>query len=921
VTYRPEGRADGAGPPPASPVVGLPEFRRAVLELGLIDSEELERFFVPSDDVLRVAGALVRNGKLTAYQAAALAQGKAKGLFIGPYLVMDRRGRGGMGVVFKARHRPTGQVVALKVLPPSFGRDREAVLRFRREVAVAARLDHPNIVAALDASEDRGVHFLAMEFIEGQDLEALVTSGGPLPIDLALDCAIQAARGMEAAHAQGIVHRDVKPANLMLATTGAIRVLDLGLARVIEASSPLGQPGAASLTQTGAFMGTVDFTAPEQADDAKSADHRADIYGLGCTLYFLLTGRPPFEGDTTLKKLMAHQTRPAPSLHSARSDVPEALEATYQAMMAKRPADRPQSMAVVVDLLKACRRSSAGGEEQAGSELTRYAARVFKRAAPRRRDLERNPSVFARPAESEGLWFELDLRLEDIITDFRPEVPFGELPEGKLPPKPPRILRPRTPSRTSKQATIALGMLMVLGLVVSSYVLFPRSEPKPETSEGQTKRRQSSKPETKAAPAPPAMRSSLDQEARFMFNRAREDAKNGRTDQAIEMLKRVIKVYKGTPTAANAQAALDRPNQNLPLFIDRPTVLAESETAEPPPSPPPPPAVVKAVPEQPRAAQGEAALVLPSNPSKAIVTPLAARRRFATAKTGVTPRALPSGFQAMIEAGVHESGWPLVIVGSRDGAPMVLIPAGTFTMGSNDGLPAESPAHQVRLSAYYIEQHEVTNKQFRIFLGESHYRGQPPGKWLTDDTARAEDPNLPVVMVSAHDAKAFAEWAGKQLPTEAQWELAARTTESRRYPWGDEPAQWSRPRTYGQIDPVMTFPGDASPYGVFDLAANVEEWTKDWFDSKYYRSLADRTTDNPTGPSTRSRAAQLVVKGGSKTFSVSNRQGVPPEMRLSRLGFRCVLAVEARTAPPAGSPSAPPAAPPGNKPGVSDVPF
>jgi formylglycine-generating enzyme required for sulfatase activity len=403
-----------------------------------------------------------------------------------------------------------------------------------------------------------------------------------------------------------------------------------------------------------------------------------------------------------------------------------------------------------------------------------------------------------------------------------------------------------------------------------------------------------------------------------MFNRAREDAKNGRNDRAIEMLKRVIKVYKGTPTAADAQVALDRPKQNLPLFSDRPTVLAEPEKAEPAPSPPP--AVVNAVPEQPRAAQGEAALVLPSNPSEAIVAPPAARSRFAMAKTGVTPRSLPSGFQPVIEAGVHESGWPLVIVGSRDGAPLVLIPGGTFTMGNNDS-QGEAPAHQVRLSAYYIDQHEVTNGQFRTFLAESHYHGKPPGKSFTDDKARGEDPKLPVIMVSAYDAKAFAEWAGKQLPTEAQWEMAARTTESRRYPWGDEPAQWSRPRIYGQIDPVMTFPEDASPYGVYDMAGNVEEWTKDWFDTKYYRNLADRTTDNPTGPSTPSRSPQLVVKGGSKNFSVSNRRGVPPEKRLAHLGFRCVLAVVARTAPPAGSPSAAPTVPQGNKPGNSDVPF
>jgi formylglycine-generating enzyme required for sulfatase activity len=420
---------------------------------------------------------------------------------------------------------------------------------------------------------------------------------------------------------------------------------------------------------------------------------------------------------------------------------------------------------------------------------------------------------------------------------------------------------------------------------------------------------------------PPEARPSLDQEARFMYSRAHDDFKAGRTDQAIEMLKRVVKVYKGTPTAADAQAALDRPKKNLALFIERPTVLAEPEKAEPAPRPTPPPAIVNAVPDKPKSAEGEATLVLPSNPSEAIVIAPAARGRFVAAKTGVTPRSLPTGFQPISEAGIHESGWPLVIVGSRDGTPMVLIPRGTFTMGSDDGPPAEQPAHQVRVSAYYIDQHEVTNKQFQTFLAESHFRGQPqPGKWLTDEKVRLEDPNLPVVSVSAYDAKAFAEWAGKQLPTEAQWELAARTTESRRFPWGDEPAQWSRPRPFDKIERVMSFPEDASPYGVFDLAGNALEWTKDWYDSKYFRNIADRTTDDPTGPSTRPRTAQLVVKGGSKTFSVSHRQAVMPDKRLSHLGFRCVLAVE-RAAPPAGAPGAPPAASPGNKPGVSDVPF
>jgi serine/threonine protein kinase len=462
VTQRP---APGVARPAHSGSVELTDFRRFAIELGLLEAGELDRFSVPDDDISRLAGALVRAGKLTNYQAAALAQGKTKGLVIGPYLILDKRGQGGMGVVFKARHRPTGQVVALKVLPPSFGRDREAVLRFRREVEIAARLDHPNIVKALDASEDRGVHFLAMEFIEGQDLDSLVSSGGPLPIELAVHCAIEAARGMQAAHAQGIIHRDIKPANLMLARSGVVQVLDLGLARVIESASPVGQSRSGALTQTGVYMGTVDFTAPEQADDARRADHRADIYSLGCTLYFLLTARPPFEGETMLKKLIAHQERAAPSLRAVRNDVPEALDQVYQAMMWKRPTDRPQSMTAVIEILEACR-SGVDDVEQTRAGLTTYAARVFKRASPRRRDLERNPSVFARPTESDGLWFNPDLRLEDLITDYRPEIPFRELPEEKLP----RIRPPRRRSRRGS-GLAALGVITLVGIGFAGYTV------------------------------------------------------------------------------------------------------------------------------------------------------------------------------------------------------------------------------------------------------------------------------------------------------------------------------------------------------------------------------------------------------------------------------------------------------------------
>jgi formylglycine-generating enzyme len=432
---------------------------------------------------------------------------------------------------------------------------------------------------------------------------------------------------------------------------------------------------------------------------------------------------------------------------------------------------------------------------------------------------------------------------------------------------------------------------------------------------------------TTAHQGAPEPKPSKDGEARFMLNRAQDYAKNGRADQAIAMLNKVVKAYKETPAAEEARAALDRSENNLPLFATGPIVVAEPEKKAPAPAPEPPPpkAVVEATPNEGQAAKGQAALVLPANAPEMVVVPPSVRDRAAPTGAAIATRPVPAGFQANLQAGVHESGWPLVINCVRDGAAMVLVPGGTFTMGNNEGLPPERPAHEVRLSTFYIDQHEVTNHQFRIFLKEAKYHGQPPGKWLTDEKARADPETLPVTHVNFHDANAYAGWAGKQLPTEAQWEMAARSIESRRFPWGNDPARWSRPRTVRQIDDVMSFPEDVSAYGVFDMAGNAQEWTKDWYDSKYFQQIAKTAAENPTGPSTRPRSKELpvVVKGGSKSWTLSYREGMPYDKRLAHVGFRCVLSVEGPTgAPPTGAaPGQPPGAPGPNRRGQSPVPF
>jgi tRNA A-37 threonylcarbamoyl transferase component Bud32 len=263
------------------------------------------------------------------------------------YRVVRLLGVGGMGAVYEAEHRVMRRPVALKVIKRAYTASAAARERFRREVRTAARLSHPNIVTTHDAEDAGETHFLVMEYVEGTDLGRLVQEGGPLPVDRACDYVRQAALGLQYAFEQGMVHRDLKPHNLMLTADGRVKILDFGLARFAsEAAS------AAGATGTGVVLGTVDYMAPEQADDAHHADIRSDIYSLGCTLYHLLAGRPPFPNGTPIQKVMAHVEKKPQPLTELRHDLPEELMPVLQRMMAKNPKNRYQTPAEVAAALE-----------------------------------------------------------------------------------------------------------------------------------------------------------------------------------------------------------------------------------------------------------------------------------------------------------------------------------------------------------------------------------------------------------------------------------------------------------------------------------------------------------------------------------------------------------------------------------------
>jgi formylglycine-generating enzyme required for sulfatase activity len=266
---------------------------------------------------------------------------------LGEYQILEKLAEGGMGTVYKALHTRLDRIVALKVLPGGGLCGERAIARFEQEMKLVGQLDHPHFAHAVDAGEIEGTRFLVLEYIEGVDLSQLIHEWGPLPVVEACRLVRQAAVGLQYAHEHDLIHRDVKPSNLMVEPHGQLKILDLGLARLRLADS-----SRREMTRVGQTMGTAEYMAPEQATDSHSVDVRADIYSLGCTLHYLLIGRAPYAGGSDFQILTAHHESPIPSLCAERDDVPEDLDRVFGKMVGKTPEERHASMTEVINDLE-----------------------------------------------------------------------------------------------------------------------------------------------------------------------------------------------------------------------------------------------------------------------------------------------------------------------------------------------------------------------------------------------------------------------------------------------------------------------------------------------------------------------------------------------------------------------------------------
>jgi formylglycine-generating enzyme required for sulfatase activity/serine/threonine protein kinase len=780
------------------------------------------------------------------------------------YEVLRELGRGGMGVVYLAHNRLMGRKEVLKVMGQRVVGHPEALDRFLREIRAVASLRHPNIVSAYHATRLGESIVFAMEYVEGLDLAKMVKAKGPMPVSHACHFVHQAALGLQHAHEEGMVHRDIKPGNLMLSRKGdkaVVKVLDFGLARASREGKFDGD-----LTGAGQMLGTPAFMAPEQFRDAQKADIRADIYSLGCTLYYLLTGHPPFQGTSLYDLFQAHHSTDPPLLNRERPDVPVELAALVAKLMAKQPDDRFQTPAEVAKALTPFFKKGSAAFKTPNLELSQVGTTTVGQPAPgavstptqTATDTGKSvahPGKAAEPSMPEA-------RRENLIEIRQTESPEEAAPSIEPTRRPPWVW-----------PSVAVGVL-VLGL----FAAWLAGGLRVRTPEGD-----------------------------LVFD--------GLPDESVVTLDGKVYTVEWPGDGGPAKVSVPAGDHRLKVELKGVTVCGEDVMVE---------AGKKKwirVRWEPRVAtrKNSAGGVggSPTSEGEAGNSPVGkppvppARITVIPKDGGMSDRGASPGRVADGPAGALDSTvLPKQIVNSI-GMKLVLIPAGEFLMGSPGSDPSadsdEKPQHRVRISKpFYLGINEVTQGNFRAVMGRnpSYFKGSDDlpveqVTWLAAlrfciKLSELEN-RTPFYRVDG-TAVTIVGGDGYRLPTEAEWEYACRAGSTTRYPFLEGAGVmgeyvWYRRNSEGKTHPV----GQKLPnaWGLYDMLGNVLEWCGDWYGETYYASSPGSDPSGPPSASTR------VDRGGSWTSvppfcRSADRAGFAPGERNNYLGFRVALVQSGR---------------------------
>ena len=849
-----------------SMAVTLDKFVQYLEESGILPKETLKEFLPPKSepkDAEDLARELVRRKKLTKFQAEEAYKGKAKSLVLGNYVLMEKIGAGGMGQVFKALHRRMDRMVAVKLLPNAMSKDKDAIARFEREVKAAAKLSHPNIVAAFDADQANGAHFLVMELVEGSDLSALVKKNGPFSQDKAVNYILQAAKGLEAAHAEGIVHRDIKPSNLLLDKKGTVKILDMGLARLKGEGDATTQ---AELTSTGAVMGTVDYMSPEQAENTKSADARADIYALGCSLYFLLTGKAAYQGDSLMAKLIAHREFPIPALRASCPHAPEPLQAIFSKMVAKKVEDRYQTMTTVIADLDHWTSVSepSGVEEWSGTNGPSSPTQVLPVSS-------RDAGPF----------------------DFRKDLTVAS---GKSV----LVTRGTTPQLGKDQKQRLLiggGVLGVLGaLVLAASIVISL-----QTKDGTlvvTVNEPGSKVEVFDEQGKVEItRKGVKEKISISVDPGKHRLKVSR--EGFEFFAKDFEIESGEEHPVTARL--------VPLE-DRPAAATTT-----------PPNETQAVTPLPA--------VKPSGAQPPLaIAPFGAKEAKAHQEAWAKHLGLPVEFAntlgmkfRLIPPGEFSMGCDA----KQIDAISPNIQSGEFRQDFVRAVSDSMPRHSVRITRpFYMQTHEVTNGVYQKLLGklpEDNDRAKPEMPVMANitlveatafcDALSQEDDKTPAYRVIDGKPTRIPDANGYRLPTEAEWEYACRAGTTTVWNFGDDVNIASN---FGLLHEYQTLHRGAeakpNPFGLFDLYGGSSEWCFDRFQPYGVEAVVDPFTE-PGDSWGVARGGNEFSGGGvapSVVNSVARMSARLNNERSKYMGFgRVVLPIEMKTASDTAQPAVP----------------